>query len=231
MIGADAIHGSFIVCVACMYYCWSHSRGHNKESVLIAASVVVFISILLAGLLVESHSDTGIVQEVTQYQRSYSVVNIVSFCADSVIFMCSHFYNGIVLVVGLFSGVPVVPVTSFTDVRYDNMLRYEYTEHTWHCGSNDFENHITGMSTSLFFPNTSLNDINACCHSHDADYCCQIGRRKADEQFYQCLAVHCMESYCEPVITTYKFLLDSLGEKAYVRAASDHVDCGMKACL
>ena len=102
-----------------------------------------------------------------------------------------------------------------SNMEYKTMLRYENTIHNWECGANYFQTHIIGTSTSLFFPKTSLDEINSCCHDHDLQYCCQIGRQVADQQFYQCLRESCKEWYCSNVINTYETLLNQFGQHAY----------------
>lgn len=102
-----------------------------------------------------------------------------------------------------------------TSMRYKTMLRYENTIHQWECGADNIQTHLTGFSTSLFFPMTSVDDINSCCHTHDYEYCCQIGRNLADQRFYTCLRESCKEWYCTHVIDVYEILLDNLGEHAY----------------
>ena len=110
--------------------------------------------------------------------------------------------------------------TETTPVVTNSMLRYQHTDQKWLCGSNDLQHHILGASTSFFFPNTSVDAINSCCHLHDVDYCCQVGRELADQKLYSCLRIHCMESYCDKVVDMYTLLLDNLGESAYYSSSN-----------
>jgi hypothetical protein len=217
-------NGSVFLGFALLYYSWGFVKGVNKESQIISVATIGCLSVLLWNEFSGGH---------TQHTAP-CITHMISWCVDSVLFSYIMLHNSVVLVVGVVSsslgvGVHVAPAL-LDEVQPGVMLRYQATERTWHCGSNDFENHASGMSTSLFFPHTSLDRINDCCHAHDMDYCCQVGRVVADELFYSCLAVHCRESYCPHVIASYKFLLDGLGGTAYERAAHDVDDCARHGC-
>ena len=110
-------------------------------------------------------------------------------------------------------------------LKSENIMKYNNTIRPWKCGSNIVESHISGISTAYFFPLTSLDAINNCCYEHDANYCCQIGRKAADDKLYICLETHCKGPYCDNVIRMYRYLLDSLGNSAYVGSIEDFENC------